>query len=1465
MMDTARPDRLYARLRTVHQREQLLSLLLGALAFSAWLVVLFLAGFAVDWLAHLPVVVRALVLPLLLAVASYKAWQKGWRRLRAFSATESALKAERQDRELKSLLVSGVQLESNRNASGTSESMSALTIRRADDAAAGVQPKAVVPFGAVKTPAVVSALLLAVVCALAISNMPLLLAGLTRIFAPWQAMRYPTRTLIELESGELVVKEGDPVVIRARLGGEVPETASLALRTGKGKPRRRPLDVVEALCEYKIGSAFRTFDYAICAGDAETDWQTVLVMSAPRIVRTEIRVTYPAYMQRAAETMEAMTLTVPEGVTMEWVLQLDQPLSAATFTIEGGAPLPLAVSADGLTVRHSMAASASGAYAFSWVEKAHGFTFDTPKSYLQVAPDQPPQIELVVPGKNLFATLGRRLELGYRVRDDHGVGEAHVVCRRDNSPERLVAFTPETSEGRSVRTIAWDYRETLKELEVGESVTFAIEVADLYPASDGPHRVRSESRRVTFLSREEYLAKIHEQRDRLLSQLRAVYRQERAAYEVIRKLDPQGEAFDQTCFLESARQDILVERITLLCEGIDDLVADLAANNITDKAEFEGLGELQASLADISGKRITAAASTLRDLAPVAHRSAAGVAATAGVINAAARELGSLVLKLGVHEAMEVFAMELHVISEAQNTLRVDCIDSAGKPDDLSARQQELAAWVTRLLTELSASRDYSKAPLSIVRLARMIKELRAAGIETVMHEAAQRLAVGKREEATQQQEQVISALIELECKIRVGSEYEALLGAHALFSGGLDVLNPAGDDALAVPAAERRLQLVSLLRNLRLMILPALPAPEPGLLAEKPTAVPPVDELLVSLRASLRDAIAALDAGGAGDALTQLQEAGEALRELDTIIRARLDAITRVARYGGNSGAAMERSALVRELLGSQMRLTEKAEDAEYDETSAAFLAPSQRHLSTEVLKMRGRLERKNRGASASKTVAPMLKMIEQASAAMIEAGAALEADRLGDAIEQQDRVLDALQAAMAFSTHESDGWLGLANLTMTAEGIALPARYMRDIVAEQRDLIAATKASTEQSRPQLVAIQQNLSLAVLDVSMLVEGTGSALDFEQAMLFAGSDMGLSVQKLEGGDVPGAMRAQQQATESVADLSRQFDSYEKQFYYFVTAMEFLQTSHTAGVVLQDALGTLRAGLAEEGEQNKQAREQALGEVLQQAEAFGAGMLGATGRPDYTRTMAALKGAAKALKADDGEACLAEVSAAEGLHNESLGELRELMAKVAYIPSVDPIEAPPEYAVMLEMVSLLLEQRSVARAVYESGDGELAVLAPQVDELVAAAGDLVESTGEHAFMVGARKLLAEVASGLDRLSRDDAYGKLHASETQLRHCILEYALYYVEIKRPRGAKRKKKGKSRIVSMFKMSSKIKPAYDKDWGGVEGEDPEAGRSEWEVLGRRDRAALNENFVRELPLEYREFLKDYYERLAE
>ena len=93
---------------------------------------------------------------------------------------------------------------------------------------------------------------------------------------------------------------------------------------------------------------------------------------------------------------------------------------------------------------------------------------------------------------------------------------------------------------------------------------------------------------------------------------------------------------------------------------------------------------------------------------------------------------------------------------------------------------------------------------------------------------------------------------------------------------------------------------------------------------------------------------------------------------------------------------------------------------------------------------------------------------------------------------------------------------------------------------------------------------------------------------------------------------------------------------------------------------------------------------------------------------------------------------------------------------------------------------------------------------------------------------------------------------------LRYFILEYVLKYVMIPPPAPPQDPAPNDEDELE----EQAILPLFEP--GALTGDKPKGGRQEWQVLGRRDRAALNENFARELPLEYREILKDYYERLA-
>jgi len=254
--DPSQFQHLDSRIRAVWQRGQMLHLAAGMLALFRRAVLVFLVAVAVDWMTDMPVAGRVVILVALLAVSLYKAWQCGWRNLRAFDATHTALQLENHHGGLESLLVSAVQFRGPGAAAGTSEALRDRACRLAEEAAATLHPDKAVAYRGLRRPDLVALTLVLIIGVFAIVNGPFLAAGLGRIFAPWLAVEYPTYTQVYLDNGDLVVKEGDGVRLRARVSGVIPATATLTLRTGKGKPRVRSLAIEGGECEYPIEAVF---------------------------------------------------------------------------------------------------------------------------------------------------------------------------------------------------------------------------------------------------------------------------------------------------------------------------------------------------------------------------------------------------------------------------------------------------------------------------------------------------------------------------------------------------------------------------------------------------------------------------------------------------------------------------------------------------------------------------------------------------------------------------------------------------------------------------------------------------------------------------------------------------------------------------------------------------------------------------------------------------------------------------------------------------------------------------------------------------------------------------------------------------------------------------------------------------------------------------------------------------------
>ena len=1454
-------QQLDTQIKAVWQRRQLLHLAEGLLAFCRWAVLLFLVAVAVDWMMDMPVAGRVAILVTLLAVSLYKAWQGGWRNLRVFDATDTALQLENHHGGLESLLVSAVQFRDPAAVAGASEALRDRTCRLAEEAAETLRPNEAVPYQRLRHPALLAMALVLIIGVFAVVNGPFLAAGFSRIFAPWLAVEYPTYTQLDLGDSDLIVKEGDGIRLQARVSGVIPAAAELTLRTGNGKPRVRSLPIDEGACEYPIESVFRSFEYRITAGDAHSSWHRVRVISSPRIERAEVRIEFPAYTQRPAETVEALTVTVPEGTRMHWKLTLDRAVSKAEFRPDQEAAMPLEVSSDGRSVTIQQVAAESRAYSFGWIGKEHGFAFDSPRHYVQVAPDRTPHVELTSPKSNLYATLQRELNLAFRARDDHGIGETVFAYRVNKTSEVKVPISQATPSDGSEQQIDWNYHEALPDLAVGDTLSFAVELTDRYPGAEGPHRARSDARRLQFLSKEDYLQQIEKQKRRLLARLRTIYREERAIYNIVSSLDPSDDVFIQTCQLEAVRQDLMRDRLNVLRSQMNDLVEDLAANNISDTEQTASLVQLASDMQVIAKEHVGRAASMLRELTAVSDEAGPGrdPAPAIHMVNSAARELALLVFQLGFNDAADVMARELHATAQTQAGLRLRTImlgrsdvDNRGGKEELAKAQTRLATWCTRLLFAAPRNKEStSNDALVAFNLSRLTKKLLGAGTTDGMREAAALIPQAESEKTVRLQAEAIAALLDAEFRLRRGAEYEALTNARDLFAALASGQRKLREEGADMSAGKLTQSQAALHRQLHLLLMPEVPAPRPKLYDVVAPSAPPVNDLLAAAEHAMRAALTQIEAGDRAAAAGHHQQAQTAFEKLAEIASWRMDAMTKGARIKAaviNSGKQEMQLLTFEERL---LVLLEKTEDAaDDDEAKTAFIATMNQALAEDTERfLRNIVRWKEAQTNSSEDDLALIDSLRRVARAVGKATPLLKENKPDDAIEFQEQALDAIEEAVALNEELTATRTAFVDVLSMAESVLAPSPKLAEIEAEQIGMAALTEKAKPEERPSLVIPQKNLIHAVNAVVSSLDPLAHKIESGTVLLFAKEDMDAAAIGLETDDIEDALDAQSFVAESLQELRTKIDDVTPQYRYVLEVTENLYE-----IVPQST--RIRTGTRQLLEKAKDAPDAAA--VKTQIKQFGEKAQKLTGKEGYVATTHQLEnaidsGGAGAGTEDVLDALVADTEA-----------LQTLMENLAYLVTPPPfgIELPepePEILLLEKVLGLAAHHNDLSRKTQTATPEQLPDFASQLRELENQCAAFIPTSKSHPDLIAAHLHLSEAVAKLEAADRAAAITSQHKAGEVLRYFVLEYALRYV------------------IPLLDGGSGLPgpPAEDAEPeeaelelfmpGALTGTKPKGGRQEWQVIGRRERAALNENFARELPLEYRAILKNYYERLTQ
>ena len=1533
MNENQQLENLDSRVKTVWQRSQMLHVTAGLLTFCRWGIMLFIAGVLIDWLIDLPALARVALLLVILAFAFYQAWRAGWQNVRRFSAERAARQIEDHHGDFESLLVTAVQFRQSKMAEGTSLSLQQVTCHRAEQAVVSVQPEKVVLFHGLRRPLALAIAVALVIGAFGVFNGPFLSAGFARIFPPWMSIDYPTRTQLELASGAMIVQEGAPAVINARISGVIPSEAKLELRTGKGEPRTHQLSITDGQCEYTIKAAYRGFEYRILAGDTKSQWQEVEVIPSPRIKQAKVNLEYPAYTKLPIETVESLTITVPEGTNIQWQLSLDRAVSKATYTPSGGEAKQLDISEDGFTVTMREPATESRAYSFSWVEKVHGFSFTSSNHYLQVAPDQAPRVELTTPENNLYATLGRKLDLAFRGRDDHGIGESHIAYRVNKIEEEKVSFTSSDLSEGGEQKIDWDYRTALPDLAIGDTVSFVVELADAFPGADGPHRSRSQARRISFLSERDYLKQIIRQKKRLLFKLRAVYREERKVHATVSKLDTSSAEFIQTCQIEAVRQDLMSERLGAIKQGIQNLMDDLAANNITDQSVTAILVSLHSDLQRIADEHVGGAANSLRELGTAAQNKSKSKSASvtlnpATAINAvdnAARELGCMVLQIGFREATEVMARELHAIAENQAPMRLQTIlleESAESNAEILAKNQEqLGQWVTRLFGTLPRDKESSiEDALVAFNLSRLVKKLRLAGVETKMTEAAaliRKHGADTASKAAVLQAEVIEALLYAEFRLRAGSENEALVRAGELFASQVieqkklrDTTNALTPEQFKQDSDEIARSQANLQKKLHLLLMPSIPAPRPALFDTNLPPQPPVKNLLATAESSMKKAFAHISAGNRDQAAAEQQQAEASFNTLAEIIGNRILVLAEQSRITSLGTGIAKHASEITEFEERQLKLLEKTEDADdaEDDGEAAHLASLQEKLNKDISKFRLRVIKWNKDQlKPSDRVLALLNNIDQLELSMNNTVTALKGKKIDDSIELQEVTLEILEGATKALAAQLSRNVSLTTTLNDTSIAILPAPYVADIQAEQRDLVVITGKAKPADLPNLAIVQKNLIHAVNAVLGALDPLSHQIESGTVFLFAKDDMDAAAVAIEENDLEEAADAGEFVAETLQGLSDELEIVTPQYSYILEINEFYDqiVQETALIRMQQNQLHHKLSAAK--------TDAAISALIEdqrtlrvRAQSYASKLLQATGQESYNTSAKHMAAVLELSKAGDRDAALKQMQLVDATLTDESAQMTLLMELLSNVlkPPLGP-EVTPEAAIVLDVLSLASDQKVLYRKTQAAQakpskditakqlkiaqrcdlfakraesyaqeritteaakikndfdrKGRANANDPPMEELLNAQQNRLQQffSTNQVLIVQATKSMLDAAGKLQSGATKEAIRDQHQSGESLRYFLLAYINELLVPPGP-GSAGDPVPTDPVESLEDGMLMFMP------GAISGNKPKGGRQEWEVLGKRDRAALNENFARELPLEYRAVLKDYYERLA-
>ena len=448
-----------------------------------------LAGAAiVDLLMPLPGSVRLVLLIGVIGAVGYLLYRYLIQPLRAkLTPHDVALNVERKHQDLEDRLVSALQFGEVETDDPIKSHLLQRLVTDAVEWTEGIDFKATVDKSKKRKHIGIAVAALAVCTLIALIFPTELNTSLNRLLSPWEKTEPVYTTKLTVEPGNARILRGRSLAINLEVAGKAADKARLVYTkqdlTADTEPQRQEIDMMRIEGEkrkfgYEIFNINENMEYYVTANEAESERYTVEVFDMPKLIDIEVAYTYPEYTKLKPIIQQGEgNIRAVAGSQAEVRITTNKAIQSANLTVEAQDPTDMLIF-DGHTLTTTLNVLKDGKYTVELL-CVDGFNNQTPIEYtITAVPDEPPEIVIKEPGRDIKATKLEEVRVVAEATDDYGV--ENLILKYSIGSGEAQELPIETVEVKAAKIISGAYVFYLEELNVepGELISYYAQATD---------------------------------------------------------------------------------------------------------------------------------------------------------------------------------------------------------------------------------------------------------------------------------------------------------------------------------------------------------------------------------------------------------------------------------------------------------------------------------------------------------------------------------------------------------------------------------------------------------------------------------------------------------------------------------------------------------------------------------------------------------------------------------------------------------------------------------------------------------------------------------------------------------------------------------------------------------------------------------------------------------------------------